>query len=120
MPSHNQIILAGHLADKPELRWTQNQKPVANFRLGISMGKDNPTEWVNCVLWGASAESFANKFNKGDAVHILDGKLKTRSWEKDGIKRYATEVHCFYASGRKKQETSPHTEQASAIDDLPF
>lgn len=126
MPSHNQVILAGHLTKNPELRHTQNQKAVASFSVATNSkrGDQEEVEFHRVTLWGKNAEYFCANYVKGDAVHILDGKLKTRKWEnKDGVTQYTTEIHCFYASGKKKGErqvVANEQQYTPGIDDIPF
>jgi single-strand DNA-binding protein len=99
--SVNKVILIGRLGKDPEVRFTQGGKAVANFSIATDESyKDNQgekqkkTEWHNIVVWGNSVEAFVQKYlHKGDMVFI-EGKLQTRSWDdKDGNKKYTTEVN---------------------------
>jgi single-strand DNA-binding protein len=98
--SVNKVILVGRLGKDPEVRFTQGGKAVANFSIATdesfkdaSGEKQKKTEWHNIVVWGNSVEAFVQKYlHKGDMVYI-EGKLQTRSWEKDGVKKYTTEVN---------------------------
>lgn len=97
--SVNKTILLGRLGKDPELRHLDNGNAVANFSLATSESykdkstgeKKETTEWHNIVLWGKTAEIAQKYLHKGDQVYI-EGKLRTRKWEKDGITRYITEV----------------------------
>ena len=96
--SVNKVILIGKLGKDPELRHTQNGQPVASFSLATDeyYKKDGEshkkTEWHNIIVWGKTAESVNTYLKKGKSAYI-EGKLTTRSWEdKDGNKRYKTEV----------------------------
>jgi single-strand DNA-binding protein len=94
----NKVILLGNLGKDPVLRRTENGVAVATFSLATSeryKDKDGnlqeKTEWHNIVLWRGLAEVAEKYLHKGDKVYI-EGKLTTRSYEQDGIKRYVTEV----------------------------
>ena len=98
--SVNKVILVGRLGKDPEVRYTSGGKAVANFSIATdesykdaSGEKQKKTEWHSIVVWGNSVENFVQKYlHKGDMVYI-EGKLQTRSWEKDGVKKYTTEVN---------------------------
>jgi len=94
----NKVQLIGRLGKDPEVRELESGKKVANFSMATSETfKDNQgnnqesTEWHNVVLWQALAGIAESYLKKGSQVFI-EGKLKTRSWEKDGVTRYVTEV----------------------------
>ncbi len=95
----NKIILLGRLVKEAELKSTQSGKNVAIFTLAVDRpftGQDGKREadFVNCQLWGKSAEVLARTVSKGQRV-LVDGRLQIRSYTaKDGSKRYATEVVC--------------------------
>lgn len=99
MSGVNKVILVGNLGKDPEVRHLESGAVVANFPIATSETfKDRntgerreQTEWHNIVLWRGLAEVAEKYLKKGDQVFI-EGKLKTRSWEKDGITRYTTEV----------------------------
>lgn len=86
MPYTNKVTLLGHAGDKAEIKYIK-EKAVINFSL-VTKYKDE-TEWTRVVAWGGWAEN-AN-IEKGNLVYV-EGRLRTRSWEKDGIKRYVTEI----------------------------
>lgn len=95
----NKVILIGNLGKDPEVRHLENGRAVANFPLATSETYKNrngervtTTEWHNIVLWSPLAEIAEKYFQKGKQVYI-EGKLQTRSYDdKDGIRRYTTEV----------------------------
>ncbi len=99
MSGVNKVILVGRLGKDPEVRNLENGAVVANFSLATSESyKDKTTgdrkeitEWHNISLWRGLAEIAAKYLHKGDMVYI-EGKLRTRSWEKDGVTRYTTEI----------------------------
>lgn len=100
MSSLNKVILIGRLGKDPEIRSTSGGKSVANVGLATDESYKNKdgekikkTEWHNLVIWGPSVENFVQPYlHKGDMVYI-EGKLQTRSWEKDGVKKYTTEIN---------------------------
>jgi single-strand DNA-binding protein len=98
MSGVNKVILVGRLGKDPEVR-NHNGAAVANFTVATSESykdkttgeKKELTEWHNIVLWRGLAEVAQKYLHKGDMVYI-EGKLRTRSWEKEGVTRYTTEV----------------------------
>jgi single-strand DNA-binding protein len=99
MASVNKAILIGNLGADPELRYTPTQQAVASFSLATTEKyKDKSgtlqsrTEWHNIVLWGRLAEVAQSYLKKGSPVYI-EGRIQYRSYDdKNGIKRYRTEV----------------------------
>jgi single-strand DNA-binding protein len=99
MSGVNKVILVGRLGKEPEVRNLENGAVVANFSIATSeVYKDKTTgerkettEWHNIVVWRGLAEITQKYLHKGDMVYI-EGKLRTRSWEKDGVTRYTTEI----------------------------
>lgn len=99
MSGVNKAILVGRLGKDPEVRNLENGATVANFTLATSESykdrttgeKKEVTEWHNIVVWRSLAEIAQKYLHKGDMVYI-EGKLRTRSWEKEGVTRYTTEV----------------------------
>ena len=99
MGSLNRVQLIGNLGKDPEVRAIPSGAKVANFSIATTesyTGKDgqksDKTEWHNIVLWRGLAEVAEKYLRKGSQVYI-EGKLSTRSWDdKDGQKRYTTEI----------------------------
>jgi single-strand DNA-binding protein len=99
MSGVNKVILVGRLGKDPEVRNLENGAAVANFTLATSESykdkttgeKKEITEWHNVVVWRGLAEISQRYLHKGDMVYI-EGKLRTRSWEKEGVTRYTTEI----------------------------
>jgi single-strand DNA-binding protein len=95
----NKVILVGNVGKDPEIRHLEGGTPVANFSLATSETFTNrngeritQTEWHNIVLWRGLAE-VAEKYVKKGAQLYIEGKIRTRSWDdKDGNKRYTTEI----------------------------
>lgn len=96
----NKVILVGTCGQDPEVRYMPNGNAVTHLSLATSEAwtdkqtgqKVEKTEWHRVVLFGKVAEIAGEYLRKGSQCYI-EGKLKTREWEKDGIKRYSTEVH---------------------------
>ncbi len=142
MASVNKAILIGNLGRDPELRYTPSGKPVASFSIATTeRWKDQngemkeSTEWHNIVLWGRSAELAKEYLQKGSPVYI-EGAIRTRNYEdKEGVRRYRTEIigQRMQFLGRRGESTGdfpaapppPADEEApldsgTDADDLPF
>jgi len=129
--SVNKVVLVGHLGGDPETRYTPSGAAVANFNMATNESwrdangeLQDKTEWHRCVMFGKSAELAGELLKKGQLVY-LEGKLQTRNWEdKDGVKRYTTEVVCdmFTMLGRRMDNTGQTDPVAAGDDedDLPF
>lgn len=99
MASVNKAILIGNLGRDPELRYTKDGRPVANFTLATNErwrdkegNNQERTEWHRVVVWDKTAENCAQYLQKGRSVYV-EGRLQTRDWEdKEGNKRQTTEV----------------------------
>lgn len=95
----NKVILVGTCGQDPETRYMPNGNAVTNLSLATSEQwtdkqtgqKVEKTEWHRVSLFGKVAEIAGEYLRKGSQVYI-EGKLQTREWEKDGIKRYTTEI----------------------------
>ncbi len=105
----NITTLMGRLTSAPELNQTPNGTSNTRFTVAVNRNykdKDGnyPTDFINCIAWRQSAEFICKYFGKGDMI-ALNGSIQTRSWEdKNGGKRYATEVAVsdVYFAGEKK------------------
>ena len=95
----NKVILVGTCGQDPEVRYLPNGNAVTNLSLATSEQwtdkqtgqKVERTEWHRVSMFGKVAEIAGEYLRKGSQVYI-EGKLQTREWEKDGIKRYTTEI----------------------------
>ncbi len=138
----NKVILIGNLGADPDLRYTPSGAAVATLSIATNeVWKDNEgnqqqkTEWHRVVLWRKLAEVAGQYLKKGSQVYI-EGRLQTRSWDdKDGVKRYTTEIigNNMQMLGRKDAdgtepdaplpEASGEPQDSGSIDegdDLPF
>ena len=97
--SVNKVILVGYVGIDPEIRYLDSGTPVCNFRMATSEVYKNKngekvtnTEWHNIVLWRGLAELAEKYIKKGTQIYI-EGRIRTRAWDdKDGNKRYTTEI----------------------------
>jgi len=147
MSGVNKVILVGRVGKEPEVRNLENGAVVANFSIATSEAykdkttgeKKEITDWHNIVLWRGLAEITQKYVHKGDMLYI-EGKMRTRSWEKDGVTRYTTEVigdnmtmltpkggggssgNSEYSQERSMAESpsNPSPPMHSSTDDLPF
>ena len=134
--SLNKVQLIGHLGKDPELRYTASGIAVATFSMATSESwKDQEgnqqerTEWHNIVAWRKLAEICGEYLKKGKRVYI-EGKMQTRSYEKDGVKKYIAEIvadDLIMLDGgggnHRGAEAAPaETGEAAPVkeDDLPF
>lgn len=99
MSSLNKAMIIGRLGQDPEVRYTQSNTAVATLNIATNERfKDRNgefqerTEWHRVVAWGRTAEICQEYLKKGSQVYI-EGPIQTREWEdKDGQKRYTTEI----------------------------
>ena len=139
--SVNKVILVGNAGKDPEVRYLEKNVAVANFTFATTdrayttqNGVQVPerTEWHNIVAWRGLAELAEKYIRKGSQLYI-EGKIQTRSWEKEGIKRYTTEIFAdnIQLLGKKPENheivtsvAAPAAESIQApplvTDDLPF
>jgi single-strand DNA-binding protein len=97
--SVNKVILVGNLGKDPEVRYTPGGQAVAKFPLATtdnwtdqSGQRQEKTEWHNVVVWGKTAENCGQYLAKGRQVY-LEGAIRSRSYDdKEGAKRYVTEI----------------------------
>lgn len=131
MSSLNKVQLIGRVGKEPESRTLTNGTAVANLTMATSEKytqdgeKKEITEWHRVVFWRKLAEIVEKYVSKGQLLYI-EGKLVTRSWEKDGHKHYTTEIVAqsmqMLSYGEKKEEKpqEPVQETHYGDDDLPF
>ena len=132
----NKVILVGSVGKDPESKVMPNGNAVVNFSLATSESwkdksgqQQESVEWHRCVCFGKLAEIIAQYVKKGSKLY-LEGSMKTRSWEKDGVKQYATEIvinEMQMLDGKPQESSQPsqgRAVQSAPIadfdDDLPF
>ncbi|MGV6830390.1 MAG: single-stranded DNA-binding protein [bacterium] len=96
----NKVQLIGNLGNDPEIKNLDSGKKLAKFAIATNESYKNAqgekitdTQWHNVIVWGKTAEIVERYLTKGKEVAI-EGKLTSRSYEKDGEKRYVTEIVC--------------------------
>lgn len=125
----NKVMLIGHLGKDPELKYTTNGTAVTRFSLATSESwKDNDgkqvdrTEWHNIVMWRKLAEISAEYLKKGKQVYI-EGRITTRSWDdKDGVKKYMTEIvgdQMIMLGSKEGVSATDHLESVPTQNDVP-
>ena len=112
---YNKVTLVGRLVRDPELRYTPSGKAVANFTIAVDRGfKDKETgesntDFIKITTWDKQAENVGNMLKKGRLV-LVDGSIRTGSYEKDGQKIYTTDIQAsrviFLDRGDKTGESS--------------
>jgi single-strand DNA-binding protein len=138
--SLNKVQLIGNLGKDPELKYTPSGVAVATFSIATSESwkdqdgnQQEKTEWHNIVAWRKLAEICGEYLKKGKKVY-LEGKLQTRNYEKDGIKRYVTEIVADQlimldgggagkaggSSSSSPAESAPAHSDGPKDEDLPF
>ena len=130
--SINKVILIGRLGRDPEMRYTPGGKAVTNFTMATSESwkddsgeKQEHTEWHRIVMWGKMAELADKHLSKGSQVYI-EGKISTKEWtDKEGVKRYTTEIVASHMTflgekGEGKSHEAPADDSADPCTDIPF
>ncbi|MCG1034865.1 single-stranded DNA-binding protein [Polaribacter sargassicola] len=139
----NKVILIGNLGDDVKMHYFDDQNCVGRFPIATSESYTNrqtgekvtSTDWHNLVVRNGLAKVCEKYLTKGDKVYV-EGKLKNRQWEQDGVKRYSTEIvvnEMTMLSNKKNTETNninpvqnqkpspaPKSVEMEEEDDLPF
>ncbi|HEY4016822.1 MAG TPA: single-stranded DNA-binding protein [Polyangiaceae bacterium] len=116
----NRVMLLGNLGADPELRVTPGGQAVLKLRLATNENyldrnnvRQERTEWHRITIWGRRAEALGKILQKGDMLFV-EGRLQTSSYEKNGEKRYSTEVVAINVvlpgTGRGRGEGAPARE----------
>ena len=120
----NRVTLLGNLGADPDLRYTQGGEPVLNARIATTESwfdkeaneRKERTEWHNIVIWGKRGEALAKILRKGSSV-LIEGSLRTSSYEdREGTKRYKTEViasDVILAGGKPPGDAASQTAPAN-------
>lgn len=140
MSSVNKVILLGRLGKDPDIHRMQDQKAVCTLSVATSQrwndkktGEDKETtEWHNVVLRERLAEIAGEYLKKGSMIYV-EGRLRTRKWEKDGVDRFTTEVVATVMQmvgpkpasadapkAKEEAKTSPKGKFDDMEDDIPF
>jgi single-strand DNA-binding protein len=132
MKTVNRVTLLGNVGKNPEVRAAPSGSTIANFSIATTdRYKDKAsgewkesTDWTNVASFGKLAEIVRDYVHKGSPLYV-EGKLRTRSYEKDGQKQYRTEVIAdnivLLGSGKPSERAVEAVEQeASDSDAIPF
>lgn len=142
--SLNKVMLIGHLGDEVKMHYFEGGNCIGRFPVATNESYSNrqtgekvtTTEWHNVVVRNKLAELCEKYLSKGDRVFI-EGKIKTRQWEQEGVKRYSTEIHALdmtFLTTKKdlnnpvpsstpepiENKTNSTPPLSDAADDLPF
>lgn len=106
----NTITIMGRLTRDPELRYTQQNTPVASFTLAVDRDfGDKQTDFIDCVAWRSTAEFVDKYFSKG-SMAVVSGRLQIRSWTDDnGNKRRNAEVvaeHVYFGESKRREASA--------------
>ncbi len=119
MSGINKVILVGNLGKDPEVRHLEGGAIVANFSIATtevykdkSGNRKEQTEWHNIVVWKGLAETAEKYLKKGMTIY-LEGKIRSRSYEKDGVKHYISEILCDTFTMLGKKENTPLSAEES-------
>lgn len=121
----NKAIVVGNLGQTPELKSTNSGTNVCNLSVATSYkkGDEEQVEWHRVVVFGKQAESCAKFLEKGRSVYI-EGRLQTRSYEKDGEKRYSTEIVAdtvqFLGGKGERSADTGSADEGDSENDIPF
>lgn len=123
----NKVTLIGRLGKDPEVRHFENDGAVCNFSLATTYSyrtksgeKSETTEWHNLVIWNKGA-LIAEKYLKKGSLLFVEGRLATRSWDADGVKKYTTEVivENFKMLGGKNESGGGNNAPAPSASEMP-
>lgn len=112
----NTVILNGRLTEDCDLRYTPSGKAVGNFTIAVNRDftnqqGDREADFINCVVWGKPAETFANYTRKGSLVSVA-GRLQSRNYEnQQGQKVFVTEVVVEHFDFLESKDQLEHREQ---------
>ena len=129
----NRVMLIGNLGADPDLRVTGAGTAVLNLRVATNesyLDKDQKrqekTEWHRVTVWGKRAEALGKFLTKGSSLYI-EGRLQTTSYEKDGQKRYSTDIvstNVILLGGGKsatsKSQPEPNEGEPGSDEEIPF
>lgn len=121
----NDVVLVGRLVKKPELKFTTNGTKYSQFIVAVQRKFKNQngeyeSDFINCLMWSTAAENFIKFTNKGSLVGI-EGRIQTRSYEKDGVKKYIQEVVAEnFSLLESKKVTESRNNVVQPIEENPF
>lgn len=126
---YNNITVMGRFTADPELRYTNNETPVASFTIACERDTKNKdgsrdTDFFNCTAWRHTGEFVDQYFSKG-SLALITGRLQNRSYtDKNGNKRTVSEIVCssvyFAESKRKEEKPLPGFVETEDDGELPY
>lgn len=118
----NSISIAGQLGKDAEQRFLPNGDAVASFSVADSQGKDKPTIWWNCSLFGKRADALTQYLTKGQAVTVAGNVTQREFTDKDGNKRTAMDVRVndIALQGGKREAAQPAKKESYTPSDMDF
>ena len=123
MSSVNKVFILGNSGQEPQIKVFDNGDQITTFSIATSDQwtdkngeKKESTEWFTCVAYRQLAKIAADFIRKGSKVFV-EGRIKTRSWEKEGVKQYRTEVEVLKLLVLDKRGDLV---ESSASTDTPF
>lgn len=123
MSSVNRAILLGNVGKDPEIVNTQNGAKIAKFSLATTrkQKEEKVTQWHNVICFNKLAEIVEKYVKKGDQL-FLEGEIQYREYEKDGQKKYFTEIlsNEIQMIGGKKSESSPESDFSTPAGKIEF
>lgn len=124
MPNYNKVIMIGHITRDPQLTFTTNNTPVAEFGLANNDQKDKPC-FIDCRAFGKTAENIAKFFKKGRAI-LVEGRLEFDQWEdrsgggKRSKHRIVADRFTFVDSQNESGGQPRQEQQAAPKQEMPF
>ena len=120
MASLNKVQIIGNLGQDPEMRFTANGRAVSTFSVAVNRSyttgegeRREETEWVRVVAWARLAELVSQYLTKGRLVYV-EGRMQTRQWDdKEGQRRYTTEVVAQDIQFLDRGDSAPSDQQSS-------
>ncbi|MGI8824692.1 MAG: single-stranded DNA-binding protein [Chloroflexota bacterium] len=132
MAGVNKVIIVGNLGRDPEMRYAPSGDAVTSFSVAVSRNYKTPdgepredTEWFNVSCWGRMAETANTYLSKGKQVYI-EGRLKSRSYESNGEKRFSLDVRAteMQLLGQRGESGAPPSGDSGRdnqdLDNMPF
>lgn len=120
---YNKATLIGRLVRDAELKYTQNGKGVASFTIATDdgYGENKTTDFIKVICWEKTAENVA-KFTKKGSLVLVEGRIKTGSYDRDGVKVYTTDIQASRVVFLDSKSNKPVVEDVFGIsdEDVPF
>lgn len=122
----NKFLASGNVTKDPAITMSKNGKAIANFSIAVRQDfktdGEYKSDFFNCVAFGFTADYVGNYITKGNKV-LICGRLQNESWEKDGVKHYATKViveNCEGLTPKNKDKGMESFGSSQNMDEIPF